>query len=254
VYHAISDKPHAYGVTRETFVRHISFIRQNHTFVRLKDIKSAFRKPNGLRPVIITFDDAYTSFFEKAFPILEQLSIPCTVFVPTGYIGGRNEWDRQPEPLAGTEVMSKEQLRALDSSGWVDIGSHSVDHVRMSQLSIDAMSYQVIASKRCLEELLGHSICAFSYPYGQLDDFSTSTCTILADAGYDIAVTTHWGTLHSTEHLLRLRRISVSESDTFADIKDKLEGQYDWIAMKERVGYIKRCFQHYTRRWASWEM
>jgi len=36
---------------------------------------------------VVTFDDGYAGVHELAFPVLRDLRIPATVFVPTGYIG-----------------------------------------------------------------------------------------------------------------------------------------------------------------------
>jgi peptidoglycan/xylan/chitin deacetylase (PgdA/CDA1 family)/glycosyltransferase involved in cell wall biosynthesis len=39
------------------------------------------------RPVLVTFDDAYRNNLEFAKPILEELGIPMTLFVPTDFVG-----------------------------------------------------------------------------------------------------------------------------------------------------------------------
>jgi peptidoglycan/xylan/chitin deacetylase (PgdA/CDA1 family) len=38
---------------------------------------------------VVTFDDGYAGVHELAFPVLRDLRIPATVYVPTGYIGTR---------------------------------------------------------------------------------------------------------------------------------------------------------------------
>ncbi len=37
---------------------------------------------------VVTFDDGYAGVHEVAFPVLRDLRIPATVYVPTGYVGG----------------------------------------------------------------------------------------------------------------------------------------------------------------------
>jgi peptidoglycan/xylan/chitin deacetylase (PgdA/CDA1 family) len=47
------------------------------------------------RAVVITFDDAYASVAEHAWPVCRALGLPITVFVPTAYPeGGEFWWDR----------------------------------------------------------------------------------------------------------------------------------------------------------------
>ena len=43
------------------------------------------RHPFPKRAVLITFDDAYADFADIAWPILKQLRLPATMFVPTSY-------------------------------------------------------------------------------------------------------------------------------------------------------------------------
>ena len=46
--------------------------------------------------VVVTFDDAYASVYDLAFPVLKRLGLPATVFVPTDFVEGRQAmwWDR----------------------------------------------------------------------------------------------------------------------------------------------------------------
>ena len=80
----------------------------------------------------------------------------------------------------------------------------------------------------------------FAYPYGQLGDFSLVSERVLMDAGYRVAVTTHWGTRNTWRNRMRLRRISFQETDTIDRVRAKIDGWYEWIAVKERLGHLRR--------------
>jgi peptidoglycan/xylan/chitin deacetylase (PgdA/CDA1 family) len=63
------------------------------------DVLEAQRGGAALPPraVLVTFDDAYRDFRENAWPVLDRLGIPVTLFVPTAYPDRPNLafwWDR----------------------------------------------------------------------------------------------------------------------------------------------------------------
>lgn len=45
------------------------------------------------RAVCVTFDDGYRSLHDLALPVLQEFGLPATVFVTSGYIGGRTMWN-----------------------------------------------------------------------------------------------------------------------------------------------------------------
>lgn len=237
MYHSISNVRDNYTISPDAFYRQIQFIRNNFSVLRLHEVENLIKNEHQpSRQVSITFDDGYKDFLEWAYPVLETLGVPATVFVPTGFIGGSNKWDFPYSKVQKRRLMSRSDLQEVHKGGLVDFGSHSVDHLHMSRLQEDEMIRQAAESKRTLEDLLATCVTMFAYPYGQLDDFSDLTGRILAETGYKIAVTTHWGTRNSTRDLLRLRRIHFRETDSDATVKAKIEGFFDWIALKEQGG------------------
>lgn len=66
----------------------MEYVRENFdpiTFGTLFDILDG-TTPAPPRPIIITFDDGFEDNYENAFPILNALDIPATIFLSTGYI------------------------------------------------------------------------------------------------------------------------------------------------------------------------
>src|SRR5262245_37551524 len=75
------------------FYHQLHVLKSHYQIVALRDIASVLRTKNGKPKLAITFDDAFGDFIEHAFPILSKLTLPCSIFVPTAFIGKYNRWD-----------------------------------------------------------------------------------------------------------------------------------------------------------------
>ncbi len=241
MYHSVDPEVDAYTISPDAFLRQIRFLKRHFAIIRLHDIESALNDTSGsARKLVITFDDAFLDFLEVAYPVLAEHEVPSTVFVPTGYVGGHNDWDAAHPSYRRKRLMTKAQLRTLWQGGLVDFGSHTVTHARMSDLSTEDLHKETAESKGELETLLGVPVTMFAYPYGQLDDISEQAVEAVRAAGYRSAVTTHWGAWNSVDQLLRLRRIYFQEDDSDRVLGLKATGLYDWRSAKERVGHAVR--------------
>ena len=240
MYHSVNPEPDDYSVTPARFRQHMALVSRHYPVVALKDIRSALANTT-VRKVIITFDDAFVDFLEHAYQILAEFNLPVTLFVPTGFVGRSNLWDSQLLNVTPKPIMDVHALRRVCADGLVDLGSHTVDHVRMRRLTQNQMHLQAATSKRWLEDTFGKPVTMFSYPYGQRDDFSDLTEKVLSDTGYQAAVTTCWGTRNSRRNLFALRRVHFSNREDLETVRAKIEGWYDWIGLKECVGFILRA-------------
>ena len=219
------------------------YINDNYEIVPLSILKSgSIIRERYKRCVAVTFDDAYNDFYENALPILEKYNIPSTVFIPTGYIGKYNEWDANLISTPKRSIMSKDRILESIKTGLVDVGSHSVDHVRMSRLNEKEMHRQAFESKNTLEKIVGFQIDMFAYPYGMLGDHSLQTTEVLRNVGYKIGVTCNWGTNSPNQDLLCLKRIRIMKDDSNNYIKFKIENILNIKSIKEHIAYIVRSF------------
>jgi len=174
-YHAVSPTWEApLSVTPERFQHQLeTLLRRGYRGATFRD---AVTRPPHRRTVAITFDDAYRSVLALAFPILDRLGLPATVFVPTSFAGasapmawpGIDHWsggdhERELLPLGWPE------LRGLSERGW-EIGSHTVSHPRLTQLDDRDLAAELGESKQACEEALGAPCGSIAYPYGDVDE------------------------------------------------------------------------------------
>lgn len=133
---------------------------------------------------LITFDDAYRSLLVSALPWLVANQVPAVVFVPTGYVGGMNEFDRDVEPEE--PILGWDDLRTVHGHG-VSIQSHGVSHSGFSELSVEECRAELLGSKAALEEVTGAAVRVLSYPYGDPGSDPAATASLLRAAGYGAA-------------------------------------------------------------------
>jgi peptidoglycan/xylan/chitin deacetylase (PgdA/CDA1 family) len=97
--------PAVVSATPSVFEEHMRHVRVRYRPVSLADVIEAFSggRPLPPRAVHVTFDDAYRDFARFAWPVLKNLEIPVTVFVPTAYPGDPDRafwWDRLHRAVA----------------------------------------------------------------------------------------------------------------------------------------------------------
>lgn len=172
--HAVSPRwPADLSITPERLERLLTgLVRRGYRGATFRDAVSA---PTAPRTVAVTFDDAYRSVIELAFPILKQLGLPGTVFVPTDWAGaekpmvwpGIDHWVGGPYESELTP-MSWSELDRLASEGW-EVGSHTRSHPRLTELSDGELYTELAGSRQVCEQHLGRTCETVAYPYGDTD-------------------------------------------------------------------------------------
>lgn len=119
VYHRFGDD--ARSISREGFERQLRFLKENFNVVHLSRLVAALRgfDPMPTNGVVLTVDDGYADFHRIAFPLLCRYEIPCTFFVTTNFVGGRN-W-LWPDKLAWM-LTRRERFPDLHVANQVIVG------------------------------------------------------------------------------------------------------------------------------------
>ncbi len=100
------------------------------------------------------------------------------------------------EPVSRTthRTLSLEEVFALHQGKLIEVGSHAVTHPLLSALPVAWQQNEIQQSKACLEEIIGHPVRSFAYPYG---DYTTETVALVREAGFACACSTNevaaWG-------------------------------------------------------------
>ena len=157
-YHAVSDEwPAALSVTSAALRGQLErLLRKGWTPSTFTD---AVARASGDRTLAVTFDDAFASVGSLAAPILADLGVPATVFVPTDWPGARMRWPGIDHWAATPhahelQAMTWDELRALAADGW-EIASHTCSHPRLSGLDDDAIHRELTTSRAVCEREIG---------------------------------------------------------------------------------------------------
>jgi exopolysaccharide biosynthesis WecB/TagA/CpsF family protein len=102
--------------------------------------------------VTISVDDGHSSDLRTLDMLLEH-NLKATFYIP-----GAN-----PE----RPVMQRGQIREIDQH--CEVGSHTLNHVRLTRISEDNAWREIYDGKKSLEDTLGHEVVSFCYPGGKFN-------------------------------------------------------------------------------------
>lgn len=170
-YHHVDEtSPASTTISPEKFLQHMQLIED--LGLEVVDLEPATRAlllqetnstESNSKPTVqvaISFDDAYSSIFDNAYPELKRRNWPFTVFVNTRPVNQENRG-----------IMTWAQLKQLVDDG-VSIANHSVTHAHLPTIPAgltlnEWLDQEILVAQQELQQRLGTVGNMLAYPYGE---------------------------------------------------------------------------------------
>ena len=172
----------------------------------------------------ITFDDGFQVLMGDCLDLLEQAGVRATFFIPAGFSALADS----PEQAASFSLrrhcytrplspIGPDNLRRLAAAGHC-IGSHTVTHTSIRDMSPERARWELETSKAMLEQWTERPVTAFAYPYGHVDHPQFNPADWLKQAGYQLAVSLRRGRVNRITDRFYLPREHVEGSWPVRDL------------------------------------
>ena len=156
-----------------------------HPVTAAELVSSRSGAPLPPRPVVLTFDDAYTDFYSAALPVLRAHGFRATLYVPTAYVGATTTFNVSMGEQ-NRAVLSWQALLDIAAEG-VEVAAHSHTHPQLDRVSPWIVNDEVHRSRGLLEDKLGLAVDGFAYPFGYWNS-AVRAAVAVADYRYACAV------------------------------------------------------------------
>jgi len=160
MYHRFDENKYpSTNIQMNVFKKQIEIIRNlKYNFYDPKDLENNFYALKTEKKILITIDDAFSSFYEIAWPYLKKEKIPFILFVSTEAVGGNG-------------YMTWDQIIEIEKENTGYIGNHSHAHNYLVELENDAFIKDINTANKIFNNKLGYNPIFFSYPFGEYSSF-----------------------------------------------------------------------------------
>jgi peptidoglycan/xylan/chitin deacetylase (PgdA/CDA1 family) len=111
-----------------------------------------------------------------------------------------------------TLFMNWVQVKDMADNG-MEIGSHTVSHQILSQLSETQQEQEIEQSKYIIEENIGRKVLSIAYPVGLYNCYTDKICSISKKTGYIIGFNKEAGKNKTIPNPYDINRLSVDTND-----------------------------------------
>ena len=202
MYHRFNESKYpSTNIQMSVFKEQMSFIKDGpYDFYNPKEFEKNFGKPKKQKKVLITIDDAFSSFYNEAWPFLKENKIPFILFVST-------------EPVGNNGYMTWDQIKEIDKYDFVTIGHHSHTHDYLIDKTNEEFISDIMLASDIFLEKLGYIPTLFSYPFGEYSKFMKDFISEKFTLGFG----QHSGVIDVNKEKFELPRFPINEN--YGEIK-----------------------------------
>ena len=196
MYHRFNENKYpSTNIKIDIFKKQLELIEKNNIeYYDPAKFDTEFSDPKLDKKVLITIDDAFSSFYENAWPILKENKIPFILFVST-------------EPVGKPGYMDWPQIKEISNHDFAYIGNHSHTHEYLLDFSYIEFEKDIKNSIKIFKEKLGYNPIYFSYPFGEYNIEQTQ----FIKKNFKYGFGQHSGVIDSTKNRFELPRFPINE-------------------------------------------
>jgi len=202
VYHRFNENKYpSTNVQIDIFKQQIGIIRKlKYNFYNPRNLERNFQNTKTEKKILITIDDAFSSFYEVAWPFLKEEKIPFILFVSTEAVGKNG-------------YMTWSQIKELEKETTVYIGNHSHTHNYLVDLKNENFISDIDTASTIFNEHLGYNPIFFSYPFGEYN----SRIKKYISKNFKFSFGQHSGVIDNNKDRYELPRFPINEK--YGDLK-----------------------------------
>lgn len=196
-----------HSLSLEEFTRRLDWlVHFGYSPITFMDLQQAENHRLDLpeKPILLTFDDGFKDFYDRALPELMKRGMRAVIFALGDPSVRTSFWDRDTG-FGVHPLMNGSDLRELRSYGF-EIGSHTLSHADLAQIPIDLARKEITLSKDRLQQTLGEQVMSFSYPFGNLN---ASIKMLVGESGYRFACAAYSGPRQFLQDPMEIWRVGV---------------------------------------------
>lgn len=138
--------------------------------------------------------------------------------------------------LSCFEMMTWDDVAAMESMGLFEFGGHTVSHQIVRPLDDEELELEIGQSIREVAARVRRPPTTFAYPNGTQDDFDERAKEVLRRHGVEAAVSTIEGVNSSTSDRYALRRVLVGSMMGLDEFRVRVSGLVDWVKRRGAAG------------------
>ncbi|NNG80483.1 poly-beta-1,6-N-acetyl-D-glucosamine N-deacetylase PgaB [Acinetobacter sp. ANC 5378] len=266
-YHEIINTENAlipeYAVSTTQFQQHIDWLKKNgFHFINVDQLIRVHQGKYSLptKPVLLTVDDGYASFYQNAYPIVKANKIPVVLAVVGSWLEPKEDQsiDFSGEQIQRNDMLSWSELKEMQDSGLVEIASHSYNlhrgivgnpqgnlepaavtrlyDAKSASYEDDSHYQQRISNdlKQNNQLLIAHGLKSprvMVWPYGH---YNMQTVKIAKQLGMPVAISLDDGADSAKSSLGQLNRILIEGNMTTTDLAREIQNRQQHLGDNNR--------------------